>query len=212
MTPAQRLLQSRSMTGFTVAMATFGLILIIRQLGWLQGLELALYDTHMKLRPVIESGQSPVVIIRIDEADLSKWEYPLSDGILAEALNHLLVMKPRAIGVDFFRDHDLEGREQLAQVAARNSNIIFIERAIGGSVPPPAFIENPQQIGFADLKQDANSVIRRGLLMFWNEREEAQLSFALQLALAYLKPESIGMTIDPNNPEQSVLGETPLTR
>ena len=211
MTPAQRLLHSRAIAGFSVALATFGLLLLIRQAGWLQGLELALYDAHMKLRPAATDPDSPVVIIGIDEDDIRQWGYPLPDKTLHAALRQLVKSRPAVIGIDFFRDIPYAGREALAEFVTAHPNIVFVKKSLGKNIAPPEFAQ-PEQIGFADLKQDASGVIRRGLLMLWNERGEPELSFSLQMALAYLRERGLSLEPAPGDRRQVRLGKTTITR
>lgn len=95
------------------------------------------------------------------------------------------------IGVDFFRDAALGDRQYLTQLATQHPGLIFIEKALSGAVPPPEFLKDRKQVGFADLKQDANGVIRRGLLMLWDENNQARFSLSLRLALAYMRDQNL---------------------
>ena len=211
MTSTQRLLHSRPVTGLSVALATFGLLLLIRQVGWLQGLELALYDAHIKLRLVPANRESPVVIIGIDENDIRRWGYPLPDKTLHAALRQLAKSRPAVVGIDFFRDIPYPGRQALAEFVRARPKIVFVKKSLGKNIAPPEFAL-PEQIGFADLKQDASGVIRRGLLMLWNERGEAELSFSLQMALAYLRESGVSLEPAPGDRQEVRLGATTITR
>ncbi len=211
MTPAHRLLHSRPVAGVSIALVAFGMLLLIRQAGWLQSIELMLYDAHMKMRPATVNDESPVVVLAIDEDDIRKWGYPLPDKTLHDALEKLWEMQPAVIGVDFFRDIPYPGRDALARFSRAHPDIVFIEKALGKRIPAPDFAARGQ-VGFADLKQDAGGVIRRGLLMLWNERGEPELSFSLQMALAYLRSRNISLEPDPRDSRQVRLGATTISR
>src|SRR5215469_14977305 len=81
----------------------FALLVLLRAYGWLQPMELTIYDA---LR-VAWSGAAPsgeVFLIGMTEPDIQRWHYPLSDDFLAELLERLASWHPRAIGVDIYRD------------------------------------------------------------------------------------------------------------
>ena len=68
-----------------VAFAVVG----FRDLGWLQSLELEVYDTLLEGEPL--SASSDVVLIEITEQDIAEQgHWPLSDRVLAEAQASLL--------------------------------------------------------------------------------------------------------------------------
>lgn len=198
-------------------LAVFVLLHDARQLGMLQPLELAAYDRLLWLRPAKEQPTPPIVLIRIQESDLQRFggPYPyISDVLLAQALEKLLLYNPRAIGIDLFRDFPGTGREDLAAVVAGNSRIVMVDKRVGESVPFPDFLEGEEQVGFADLILDYDRVIRRGLLILWDPENSHQpsLSFSLQLALRYLQPEGITLTADPDDRDLVRLGSTTLPR
>ncbi len=208
----RKALHSRTAAGLSMALLAFAVVLAIRQAGGLQGLELALYDAEMRLRPSPSAAPSPVVIVAIGEDDIQRWGYPLPDAIVHQALTRLDALGPVAIGVDFFRDLPSRGHQALADFARAHPGVIFVERVLGEPVSAPPFIERPEQVGFADLKQDAKGVIRRGLLMLWDEQGNPRFSFSLRLALAALSVRHVTLTADPDNAEQVRLGHTVIRR
>lgn len=198
----------------SIAIVVFAGIAGTRHLGLFQGLELSVYDRFLGFSPDRRGPAPPIVLIRIQEADIQRFGYPLSDGLLAQTLEKLLPHAPRAIGVDLFRDLASTGHERLAKIVNKDPRIVMVDKRLGQSVSAPAFLENRDQVGFADLKQDQGGIIRRGLLILWNPENPAQayLAFSLQLALRYLQEEGITLTPDPRNPALVGLGETTLPR
>jgi hypothetical protein len=86
--------------GLIAANIISALVILVRVAGWLQPLELAIYDT---LR-VAWAGNQPsdrILLVGISESDQqNRWHFPLNDGELAELLDRLASWNPRAIGVD----------------------------------------------------------------------------------------------------------------
>lgn len=182
--------------------------------GWFQILELRAYDHLVRNFAATASEDPPITLIRIHEQDLQRFRYPISDGTLAEALEILSSMNPSSIGVDIFRDLQTEGYHRLANIVTKSPEIVLISKQLGDIIQPPPFLENSDQTGFADLKQDLDAVIRRGILFVWKPEEEQQtyLSFPLQLALHHLKKESITLTATPEDNSLVRLGEATIQR
>lgn len=180
--------------------------------GWFQVIELAIYDTHIKYAGHHELPETPVVIVYINEQDIKRWTYPIPDDTLAAAISQLFNRGAKAIGIDFFRDTPLGDRTRLAELASEHPGLIFIEKALAGAVPYPDFLNNRQQVGFADLKQDANGVIRRGLFMIWDKDKKVRFSLSLRLALAYAKEQGVFLAEDPENRQQVRFGQSIIER
>ncbi|MBD2480695.1 CHASE2 domain-containing protein [Planktothrix sp. FACHB-1365] len=171
-----------------------GVVLLIRFLGVLQPSEWALFDQYFRWRP-LEPIDERIVIIGIDEQDLQKYGFPTSDGILAQLLEKVNAAKPRAIGLDIYRDLPIEpGQAELEKAFKTIPNLIGIElletdRKDG--VRPPEILKDKKEIGFNNLARDADGKVRRGLLYSDTEDGETHTSFALKLALIYLKYQGI---------------------
>ncbi len=178
-------------------------MLLLRFTGLLQGNEWNLLDQFFRWR-VSESPDKRIVIITIDEEDINKiGKWPIPDQVLAEAITKIKDQKPRAIGLDIYRDLPVEpGHQTLAKIFQSTSNLYGIEKVIGNKIstigPPPAL--NPARVGFADQIVDADEKVRRALLSVDLSQNEVRHSLALKLAQHYLEPEGINPEIiDPDS-------------
>lgn len=184
------------------ALAASALVLGMRAVGALQGLELGLYDQMMRLRPSLPPDDR-ILVVGIDEADIqARQEWPIADGTIAELLSVLVAAEPQAIGLDLFRDLPLgEGREALLTEIQNSDRIIpvcKISSPNNPGVPPPTDLPETQ-VGFSDLVVDPGGILRRSLLIaapppdaeavgthLCNDPEAQLFSLGLQLALRYL--------------------------
>ncbi|MBD2464190.1 CHASE2 domain-containing protein [Oscillatoria sp. FACHB-1407] len=185
------------------SVAIGGLVLGMRQLGGLQGLELAAYDQMVRLRP--ELAVDPrLLIVEISEPDLRTLQRATpSDEDVAKVLANLQEHEPRVIGLDLYRDLPQDpGREQLlAQLEP--PNVIAITN-LGNppnsdKVPPPPGVP-PERVGFNDIPIDPDGIVRRNLL-FASIDGTVYHSFALRLALSYLEKDNILPRNSRQNPD-----------
>lgn len=185
------------------SLAATGLIVGMKQFGWLQPLELRAYDHLVRLRPDL-GCDSRLLIIAITDKDIQQLKRTSpSDQDLAKVLSNLQQYHPAVIGVDLHRDVPQEpGHADLhTQFAAKN---VIVITKLGTdeeySVPPPSDV-SPNQIGFNDLVIDPDGVIRRNLLF-----AKKYYSFSLRLALSYLRASGIGPRSSDRNPDYMQLG------
>ena len=175
-------------------------VLGIRQLGVLQTWELQAFDQLMRSRPQ-ENLDSRLLIVTVTEDDLKLKEQQhktgsLSSLSLALLLEKLAPLKPRAIGLDIYRDavqpnHALTTRWNddnffaICKVSDRQTN--------HPGISPPQ--EVPQaRLGFSDVVLDADGVLRRHLLaMNPAPASPCTTPYALsaRLAFNYLEKEGI---------------------
>jgi len=204
----------RLVAGLIIGLAVCAAVVGARQLGFLQGAELTVYDQLLRFRPSRGTSEWPVVLVCIDERDIRRHGYPLPDAHLARALAGLVERGAAVVGVDLFRDLPTQGRADLKRVVEGDHRIIMIDKRLHGRVPAPEFMEGGARVGFADLKQDRDGVVRRGLLILWDDTETSRFhfSFALQLALRYLDPHGITLTPDPSDPANVRLGSSTIER
>jgi adenylate cyclase len=186
----------------------------LRRTGHLESLELIAYDWSTRLRPTLMGPDARILLIAIAEQDIrAQGHWPLTDATLAEVLDRLTQHRPRAIGLDLFRDMPVPpGREALEAVLTRHRHIIAVMKVGEGEalgVPPPPVLAQTEQVGFNDIPVDPDGIVRRGLL-FVDDGGAAAYAFALRLALHYLQAEGITPRPDATNPEHLRLGPTTI--
>jgi CHASE2 domain-containing sensor protein/tRNA A-37 threonylcarbamoyl transferase component Bud32 len=189
-----------------VAIATLAatsLVLGMREIGWMEPLELAAYDQMMRLRP--EAPPDPrLLIVAITEDDLQTLQRPTpSDQDVARVITTLQQYQPRTIGLDLYRDLPQQpGQAQLLK-QLQAPNIIAIMNLgnpqDSSKVPPPPNVP-PERIGFNDFPIDPDGVVRRNL-MFATVEPVVYHSFSLRLALAYLAEQNISPINSSSNPD-----------
>lgn len=197
--------------GFLCALVILG----VRSTGRLQQVELNLYDWLLRSRPMPAATDSRITFITISEEDIRRQgRWPITDETLAQSLRLLLAHRPRAIGVDLYRDIDVPpGHEDLMALLSQQPQIIMVTQLGGGTVvrvPPPRMLEGSEQVGFNDILIDPDGLIRRALL-FQDDGDQVAYAFGLRLALLYLAANGISPEPDPSDPELLRLGPTTLT-
>jgi len=170
-------------------------ILLLRSVGLLQSLEWVALDQFFQLRPS-EQLQERITIVAIDEASLREiGNWPIPDQKIAELLQKLNEHRPRAIGLDIYRDFPVSsGYDDLVYAYKSMPNLVGIELLANNQnfrVPPPRELSQLNQVGFNNVLFDADGKIRRSLLYWHVNDKEYYESFALKLALLYLKSEGI---------------------
>jgi CHASE2 domain-containing sensor protein len=160
--------------------------------GNLQGLEWASLDQAFRWRPV-EDQPSPILLVTIDEADLTELgRWPIDDRTVAQVLTTLKRHQPSAIGLDLYRNLPVEpGGAALRQVFTTTPNLIGIQKAVGDLQGPtiagPALLSERGQVAANDLVLDADGKLRRNLLSIRYAGQPTQLALGTQLALIYLQ-------------------------
>ena len=159
--------------------------------GICQILEWTALDRMISLRPT-EPTDDRVVVVTYDESDIDQiGQWPFSDAVLAELISKISQFKPRAIGMDIYRNLAVEpGQEQLVRVLQTTPNLIGIEKALGNSVPAAPTLIEQGQVALADLILDSDGKVRRALISI-QDREQIKLSLGARLALMYLDAEGI---------------------
>ena len=131
------------------------LVMVMRSLTLFQSWELAAFDLLIRSLP-LETEDSRLLIIGVDEQDINSYGHPLSDAVLAQLLDKLQQYQPRAIGLDIVRDNpvpktDLQGHQALNTHFQDNQKLVPICAFDTNVAPPPA---SPTiQLGF-ELKYD----------------------------------------------------------
>ena len=185
-------------------------------LGWLQISERKLYDHFLRLRPQ-EPQDQKIVIVGLNEKDIEKLGFPISDDTLAALLTKIKAENPRAIGLDLHRNVNIgdRGSKKLDTIFRSTPQLIGVEKTDGGnpalqSISPPTELEKLAQTGASEIIEDGeNGVVRRGYLYVQKSQNTAlesslvannvstnnQIkiipSFGLATALKYLEGENI---------------------
>jgi adenylate cyclase len=180
---------------WTIAPSVAGIVIAVRLVGWLQPWELAALDQYVRWRPP-EPIDERILIVGISEADLKKvGRWPMTDAVLARLLQKLKNQKPRAIGLDLYRDLPVEpGYAALAKVFQTTPNLIGIEKisAINKSsaIAPSPVLAKQEQVGINNVVVDADAKLRRGLLSDV-KNDQPVPSFSFLLAGIYLDAKGI---------------------
>ncbi|MGI0489118.1 CHASE2 domain-containing protein [Pantanalinema rosaneae CENA516] len=208
-------LQQRTWRGHRVLLTSVGVtgcVVALRLAGWLQAIELVAFDQFFRLRP-LEPIDERIVLVGIDEPDLRKvGRWPVPDDVMAQLLEKIRAAKPRAIGLDVYRNLVVEpGHDALLQLYRTTPNLIGIEQIQDGTSPgvsAPPVLGDRKQVGFNNLVADPDGVVRRGLLYWTLEDGSVRTSFALALALLYLKPENVKPQMATDGSKNLQLGKT----
>jgi len=181
------------------------LIMGVRYLGYLQTSELQAFDHFMQLRSqfITERPDPRLLIITIDEADIRyqldkamQMRWSLSDQALVQLLEKLDKYQPTTIGLDIYRDGNIDPKyPNLANRFEQDNRLFFVckvatsdEDGKTEGIQPPSEVST-QRISFSDLVEDEDNIARRQLLHLNPPIESkcgAEYAFSLQLALDYL--------------------------
>ncbi|NJN20067.1 MAG: EAL domain-containing protein [Leptolyngbya sp. RL_3_1] len=188
---------------------TLGLCLAIQPWGGLELLELAVFDQWIRLQSDQQPASptdSPLVVVKITEADLRRYGWPISDQLLADALRKIQASQPSVVGLDLYRDIPHPPGETALTTQLKAANLIAITDH-GAGIPPPAAVK-PEQVGFNDFTLDTDGILRRNLL-FVASPEQGFFSLALRASLAHLALEGDRFRY---TDDALFLGDIPLPR
>jgi CHASE2 domain-containing sensor protein len=203
------LLAGRLSLGKVVLMSlvTTSLVMLTRQLGLLQPLELKAFDQLMRSRPA-EPPDSRLLVVTVTEEDieaqqdeLKKVNPPrsLSDRSLARLLEILESHQPRAIGLDIYRDFPVAAEYKDLARRMNSNNRLFVICQISnpqsnypGVAPPP---EIPaERHSFSTVVVDSDGALRRHLLAMTPPAASPctpSRGLSTKLALRYLAEQGI---------------------
>lgn len=192
-------------TGVTIG------IIGLKLLAVLQPLELIALDSFFRASPNPGSDQR-IVIVGVNEKDLQEFGTPMSDAIMAQLLQKIYAQKPRVIGLDIYRSRSIPpGSFELERTFSLIPNLIAIEKLPYNNdevgIAAPASLKQKNQVGFNNVIVDIDGKVRRSLL-YWHVEGKPHKSFALQIALMYLKAEGITPQPAQTNSDYLQLGKT----
>jgi CHASE2 domain-containing sensor protein len=180
---------------FCSSIAT-GVTLAAKSLGWLQPLELAIYDRLIQNRP-IEPTDPRLLIVTLTDEDVRTQRRQtasgsISDSSLDKLLQILVKAQPKAIGLDIYRDFETKLPSLKSQLADNDRLFTICKRPdvqhdSTGVAPAPE--APPEAVGFSDFVQDYDGAVRRHL-MAMNPKSTSQCqsgnAFSSLLAMRYL--------------------------
>ncbi len=180
-------------------------VIAVRELGWLQPLELKALDLVLRSRPS-EAPDSRLLIVGIDNTDIKLDEAEkdtfkiqqrgrgsISNAALEKLLKKLTMAEPSLIGLDIYRDFPINDQPTIVKQFQTLPNLIAICRSSDtqnenpGVKPPPGI--DVDRLGFSDFVADPDGVVRRHLLFMDPESASpcvANYAFSVQLAATYL--------------------------
>jgi adenylate cyclase len=189
-------------TGVLISIPTVAALVIgASWSGYLQGLELAALDRFFLARTQ-EKPDERITIVGISDRDIeSIGKWPTDDATLSQAIEKIKIQKPRAIGVDLYRNLSVEpGHQKLINTFKTTSNLIGVEKFIGDKIPPAPALAEQDRVAMADLLLDPDGKIRRALIASYTEDGQMKLGLATKLALMYLQEKNISLeNIDNTN-------------
>jgi adenylate cyclase len=178
----------------------FGALWWSARAGFLEWAEIGAYDLLLRSSALSMTTAAPIVLVGATEQNLNQYDWPISDGVLAQLLEKIVSANPRAVGVDIYRNGPRPpGHQQLNETLLQHDNIYMVykfpEQEVEG-IPPPEVLRQSNQTGFADVILDPGGVVRRGLLFLNDDQGGSGTSLALQLAARYLFHESVCLQSD----------------
>lgn len=196
-------------TVLAASVAVTALVMGGRYLGMLQGWELQAYDQLMRSRPRDEGLDRRLLIVAVTEKDFQLPEQnprigSISDLALTRLLEKLAQLKPRAIGLDIYRDYPAKSgtvdpiKANLAARMGRENNFFAICKvsdrvANDPGIAPPTNVPL-KRLGFSDVVPDPDGILRRHLLAMEPESSSpctAPYALSAQLVFHYLQREGI---------------------
>ena len=155
------------------------------------------FDYLTRLQPR-QLPDNRILIVKITEEDLEALGWPLTDQVVAEAIQQIQQFQPAVIGLDIYRNTPQPPGKSALMQEFQQDNVIGIMNA--GNQPDNGEVEAPEglppeRIGFNDLAIDPDGVLRRNLIFVGNP-EKSYYSFPLRLVLAY--HDDLSFQIDPN--------------
>ena len=207
------------LAAFCVIVGAALFVILVRQLGWLQPIELKAFDWLMRSRP-LEKPDDRLLLVEVTPEDVNKYQQnegeSLPDDKLEQLIENLNQDSPRIVGSLIERQFEINSDHQrLIKRLETDDKLItrcFIGGKEGGIKPSPHIPAERQtaQVGFSDVIVDTDKSTRRSLLGRTAERENEYCptysSFALLVALHYLDREGIGYEMTETSPLK--IGET----
>jgi len=195
-------------------------VIAARQSGRMFLVEARLGDWLISRQAPADPNSSPCVIVAVTERDIRAWrQYPMSDRRMAELLEKLLACRPRAIGIDIYRDvrtpdirpdsDPQRDRARLIELIAGNRNVytVYLNAAGDDRVDPPPELVGRPNLALSAVMPDVDGRARRAILFGHDEvTGQNEPGLGLQLAARFLRSENIRMGPAADDPNSISLG------
>ncbi|GMR12361.1 MAG: adenylate/guanylate cyclase domain-containing protein [Gemmatimonadota bacterium] len=167
-------------------------VVVAQDLGWLERVELAAYDTFVRSLGEAEPDER-VTVVKITEQDLRDLDqWPLDDARLARAVRTLVDAGAVAVGVDLYRDLPVHpGSDELARVLLESPEVVVISLwppELG--TPPPPVLRGSDQVGTSNFVRDSDDRIRRAVHVIEEADGSRHYSLAHRVAKRWLAARS----------------------
>jgi adenylate cyclase len=176
-----------------ICLFVFGVVVVSRQLRWLEFFELRAYDALLWTQVKDKSFSKDLLVIGMGDSDIEehKLTFPMTDATMAQLLGKVLAGNPRAVAVDIFRDQPQGdvGRAALVERLTDPRVVTVIRFGQDGSVigVPPEREIRPSQLGYAEFPTDDDGRIRRAMLFFTDPTGRQYRALGVRLATRYLE-------------------------
>ena len=190
-----------------IVLGVTALIMLLRYTGILQSWEWNLLDRHFRWQ-LSDAIEPRIVVVTVDETDLQTLrQYPISDRVLATAIENLNQAQPSAIALDLYRDLPVSpGERDFSRVLNSTDNLYVAEKIISNTIPPPPNVSH-DRVGFTNLAVDSDGKVRRALLSV-----DDKYSLGTKLAIHYLHQRNIELKPLDNHNHRYGLGKAIFER
>lgn len=187
---SDHLLPRLILPALVVSLGITGVVAGAKYFGWLQTLELDIFDRLIRLQGEWSDRPDPgdderFLIVEINDEDLQQFrQIPLADDVVATALQNLQRHNPRVIGLDIYRNiPNPPGTERLATELVKPNVVNIYNPQYGLPIAADGSLV-PNQ-GFNLVIIDPDNTQRRNLLALRNEGFELY-AFSLMVSQMYL--------------------------
>ncbi|HEX2526411.1 MAG TPA: CHASE2 domain-containing protein [Geminicoccus sp.] len=199
-----------ALTVLAGAALLFALVVMARAHGWFERLELLGHDLMVNAYASAQAVPDPgIVVVGITEADRRAYGGVPTDGVVATALEAILAGEPAAVGIDLFRGDmpvgplgtcsDPAGFERLSGLLGTDPRLYMIldvdmfasTEAVRQSPLAPMLEGYPRLASAEMVSDEADRVLRRGLLTYVLDDELMLWSIGARVALATLERDGL---------------------
>jgi CHASE2 domain-containing sensor protein len=169
-------------TGLLVSLGVTATISVFRFIGALQPWELGAYDYTMRLRYVAEGQDDHILVVKVDEPNLSN---TLSDERLDQLLALLKEHEPSVIGFDDFLNHKIDPKHKNIQEGLQSGSLVTVCQATENDPLSFKAPEGATSIDFRNIIVDHDKIVRRQLLSANLQSSACNQHYAFSALLAH---------------------------